>query len=316
LESNFLDIGQLLRDLRWLLQSPSVLAPNMESNGLTDPGMVGAPGTLTASQKQWLDQLAEDPQLLEKHFAHYDTRRLGKYAEQLMLFWLQHAPDIDFLDHSVQVKSARGKQTLGEVDFLFESEGRAIHLELAVKFYVAIENGNRLDRYYGPNPHDRLDLKWKKMYDRQSQWLQSPLNTHRYKFDSQLSDHRLNQKWYNYLMMKGILFAHWKRSDALKLPSEINPNAHWGQWCYGSEWSGLLANHHDGEKWMELPKLRWMSPARVYETDPLKSQQEAKGEWSDSKRARMVAAMKRNAQGEWKESQRCVIVPDHWPRQK
>ena len=84
------------------------------------------------------------------------NRRLGHRFETCVSAWFQHHPewDIKAANHVVQL----GKRTAGEIDLLVERAGEILHLELAVKFYLALlvlRSGTRGWAY----PVDRLNLK-------------------------------------------------------------------------------------------------------------------------------------------------------------
>lgn len=91
---------------------------------------------------------------------------LGKYAETLILFYLQHQERFQLLSHNLQL--AEEKITRGELDFLFSEQGneQTIHLELAVKFYLKVEqNGSEV--YLGPSTKDWMKRKLKKLLSHQ-----------------------------------------------------------------------------------------------------------------------------------------------------
>ncbi|MBL4710135.1 MAG: DUF1853 family protein, partial [Flavobacteriales bacterium] len=83
---------------------------------------------------------------------------LGKYAETLLLFYLENHDHFQLLSHSLQLNQE--KITLGELDYLFSKEGdeHAIHLELAIKFYLKVDRDGT-EVYLGPSTKDWMKRK-------------------------------------------------------------------------------------------------------------------------------------------------------------
>ena len=85
--------------------------------------------------------------------------RLGHYVEAL----LEHAISARGLPYASGIPVRRGKETLGELDFVFQNpDGSWEHWEVAYKLYV--NRGHRRTThthqdYVGPEGRDRLDLK-------------------------------------------------------------------------------------------------------------------------------------------------------------
>ncbi|MBL4707241.1 MAG: DUF1853 family protein, partial [Flavobacteriales bacterium] len=93
---------------------------------------------------------------------------LGKYAETLLLFYLENHDHFQLLSHSLQLNQE--KITIGELDYLFSKEGdeHAIHLELAIKFYLKVERDGT-EVYLGPSTKDWMKRKLVKLFSHQLQ---------------------------------------------------------------------------------------------------------------------------------------------------
>ncbi|WP_442934836.1 DUF1853 family protein [Nitrincola sp. A-D6] len=79
-------------------------------------------------------------------------------------FYLKQHPDYDLLEHNLQIRSP-DKRTLGELDLLIRHRysHEVLHLELAVKFYLAVPQQPseiNLACYIGPGLKDRLLRKY------------------------------------------------------------------------------------------------------------------------------------------------------------
>lgn len=89
--------------------------------------------------------------------------RLGHYVEAL----LEHALAARGLPYAARIPVRRGKDTLGELDFVFQNpDGSWEHWEVAYKLYLYHPPLSRQQSYadfVGPNKKDRLDLKLEHM---------------------------------------------------------------------------------------------------------------------------------------------------------
>jgi len=104
-----------------------------------------------------LRELDTDDTVLRDYMVPYRPLRHGLQFERFLAFWFDRDPDIRLLLSDRQVFS--GDRTIGQVDFLLETEGQPVQLEVAVKFYLRRGDRTRLDRYVGTDMKDRLDLK-------------------------------------------------------------------------------------------------------------------------------------------------------------
>ena len=145
-----------VRDLAWLLLSPSLLRAQPPAGELADPFETPDEAAATVA---WLLRLDRDASPLRQAIASTPIARLGRYAECLLGFFLQHGPAARLVAANVALRLAG--RTIGECDFLVETaSGRRLHWELAVKCYLHA-GGERaeLADYVGPNLQDRFDLK-------------------------------------------------------------------------------------------------------------------------------------------------------------
>lgn len=198
--------------------------------------------------------------------------RLGKTFEQLIFFYLKHLsqsspkPAITNLNHGVQIKTfGKHKRTLGEIDFLFHDSlnNQSIHLETAVKFYLAdvnqLEQLNEQKAWVGPNRKDRLDLKINKLFSNQltlTKQQESEQTIKNLGFD--------RGEFAQQFLVKGVLYLpHWvtkhpKEEINKHLPKAINTNNEFGYWIAQSHLPQLLNNSFAArtlcrDEWLTVP---------------------------------------------------------------
>jgi hypothetical protein len=143
-----------LRDLEWVIHSPFLLqdipAPNLSDHPETEA---------------LLAALRTDPEPLLTHLAGTPRLNLGRYFEQLVIFWLENLPSVNLIGSNIPI--FRKKQSLGEIDLVFLHEGRAWHWELSVKFYLNIGSPAEEADFVGPMQKDTLKRKLDRLYDHQ-----------------------------------------------------------------------------------------------------------------------------------------------------
>ncbi|PIE36912.1 MAG: hypothetical protein CSA54_02785 [Gammaproteobacteria bacterium] len=168
-------VAQVLADLQWLIRSPVLIA----AEGWLDDAFCArswqrCAGSISALRDSSLQTLCG--------YAGFTPRsqRLGEYFEWLVCLWLFVDPEYSLLHRGLVLRGDDGG-TLGELDFIVRDlrRDKTIHLEVAVKFYLrvpeALAEPTRWHwRWFGPQPQDRLDLKYSQM-----QWQQIPLDAPR-----------------------------------------------------------------------------------------------------------------------------------------
>ncbi len=162
----------ITRDLAW-----SVFAPPL----LNSTAIPAFRPELTHSRIEWLK--AFDKATTTKN----PDYRLGRYYESLWKHFFEHDPQYEYIAHNIVIQ--RAGQTLGEMDFLVldHQNGRFLHIEVAVKFYlfhpmsrqslqtktepVSISDNSN---WLGPNSKDNLDRKWRHLIHQQCQLSHQP----------------------------------------------------------------------------------------------------------------------------------------------
>ncbi|QYD67399.1 DUF1853 family protein [Paraburkholderia edwinii] len=289
-----------VRDLAWLLFSPDLLRAQPPAGMLAEPFESADEAAATLD---WL--VAEDarPDALHQHIAAAHVTRLGRYAECLLAWSLQHGPAARLVAANVALR--RNGLTLGECDFLVQTQtSRRLHWELAVKCYLhAGESRAQLADYVGPNLQDRFDVKLRRLLDHQL-----PLSAR-----AEFASLGHPGPWDAQMLIKGWLF--YRDGGTPAEPAEIDPNHARGWWTTRADWPAFAAAR--GAAWAVLPRLQWLSRRRrsgdasaagLFDIPALSAQ------LAQHIGPTMVAAFAADDKnGGWRETSRGFVVPDAWP---
>ncbi|MEW6342140.1 MAG: DUF1853 family protein [Paraburkholderia sp.] len=292
-----------VRDLAWLLFSADLLRAQPPVGMLASA--FETPEELTATI-DWLLALDADASALKNDIAAARVTRLGRYAECLLAWFLQHGPTARLIAANVPLR--RAGLTLGECDFLVQTRaGRRLHWELAVKCYLHAGDGRaQLSDYVGPNLQDRFDLKLSHLLDHQL-----PLSGR-----EEFVTLGHTGPWEPQMFIKGWLF--YRQGETSSDPVEIDPAHARGWWSTRADWPAFAAGH--AQAWRVLPRLEWLAPRRheagVAEAEGIAFVDVAAlGERiAHQNGPTMVAAFHTDDAGRWVERSRGFIVPDDWPQ--
>jgi hypothetical protein len=306
-----------VRDLAWLLLSADLLRPQPPVGDLATP--FETPVELTAIV-DWLRALDAAPAQLHHDLAATRITRLGRYAERLLGWFLQHGPAARLVAAGVPLR--RAGVTLGECDFLLRTrEGAQLHWELAVKCYLhagdpgaprASQPGERvstrLSNYVGPNLKDRFDLKLAHLLNHQL-----PLSAR-----DDFASAGYPGPWTPQMFVKGWLF--YRHGELPVDLVELDPAHGRGWWVTRGEWPAFAAAH--ARYWRMLPRLEWLAPRR-HRHDQHDQELAADALFVDARTLAtqtahqpgpaMVAAFADDGAGNLLERSRGFIVPDEWP---
>jgi hypothetical protein len=310
-----------VRDLAWLLLSADLLRPQPPAGMLADP--FDNPGDAAATVA-WLRALDLAPQPLHRDLAETRITRLGRYAERLLGWFLQHGPAIRLIAAGVQVRHAG--VTLGECDFLLETRrGARLHWELAVKCYLhAGDSRGCLADYVGPNLKDRFDLKLSHVLSHQL-----PLSSR-----DEFNAIGYEGPWIPRMFIKGWLF--YRHGETPLDAPELDPSHGRGWWVTRTDWAAFATAHAaPAAHWRSLPRLEWLAPRRYEAAAALDASGAGEAvapatvpasagfvgatalaaQFADHHGPFMAAAFAQDDVGNWLERSRGFIVPDDWPQQ-
>jgi hypothetical protein len=221
---------QLLRDLAWAVNSPSLIRDE-----LAQPH--------TRSYR--LDPATVDVEHLHESFADHCERRVGRYFERLVVYWLRHVRGLEIIAQTFPVRE--GGRTLGEIDLVFRDElGRVTHWELAVKFYLdASKDDSQSDgagiRLIGPNARDSFEEKMNRMYGHQLR----------------LSEQHFPDVEARSAFVKGRIFYRDPDAPFDNPPERLSPQHLRGSWLHASD---IELIPRDPAGFRALPKPFWLSP--------------------------------------------------------
>lgn len=287
-----------VRDLAWLLDAPNLLdadAPQWEGK------IAALPRDAADRAAPWLAELDAMPQEFHAYLEIGRFTRLGRYAEKLMAFYFRAQGTL--AAHGLQVRSGPGA-TVGEFDFLLHDGSSLVHWELATKFYLLAVDGSdaAADYFVGPNLADTLQAKMRKILRRQLA----------------LATHPAAQPLLSapiassHAFIKGWLFSP---SDGTEAKESYMSSGVSLQHCRGRWLPQEAFVPHPDQRFMVLPRLRWLAPARVefHETIDGETLLSTLADYFQTEDAPvMVATLCCDDENLWRETERAFIVPNDW----
>jgi hypothetical protein len=272
----------LLRDLAWILLSPS---------------LIDSDDDFFRKQYQETRSLFADwernPEELEAQITPWPGHRLGKYHEMLWAFWINKNPRFVLLEKNLQLNHEG--ITLGEFDFILRDlETKKIcHWEVAVKFYLGYNDTSKTSSWYGLKFDDRFDNKLKRLLNQQSQLSKRPEAKELLK-DKQIDEVRV--------ILKGRLFYPPEVDTG---PAGSQPQHLRSRWVKLSDFLNNSEEH--SLEWWPLKKHSWLADCETKST--LKSFEQLKEELQKGclEIPHCLAAFK-----EGREIKRLFLLPDDW----
>lgn len=308
----------VVRDLAWLLLSPELFIENLQEF----PAFQIAEESLACPIEEWLAELdASSSKALSingQKIERQKFRRLGIYCESLMEFFFAKAPWREGCAPQSVVRNFRvdGKnKTLGECDFLLPfANGKTLHIEMAVKFYLQHPYAERAwNAWLGPNAIDRLDIKLNRMIDHQLTLPNRP-DTKEI-FDEFLSHNEIEKNIESQYFLKGALFSHAQsESSNFRGPEHSNEHLLRGEWVRISEF--LDYEHKQMGECILCDKMEWLSGPEHMEntlgldevTDKMRDIYSRAYENKLNPPGLMLMLFDSDAN-----QKRLMIVPDQWP---
>ena len=174
-------------------------------------------------------------------------QKLGHLYEDALERLIDSAPSLDRIASNLQIFD-ENRRTIGELDFVVRDKqsGHYIHLELAVKFYLAIKRDDGW-KCPGPNARDNWQAKLDRMRDHQFQLTRRAEARALLKDKFGITDITVQHLIYGCLFLP-IGCDEWPAPDA------ISGNARIGRWLYVSQWDDYLSHIHDA---FIIPKPLW-----------------------------------------------------------
>lgn len=295
LESGTVYKQEIVRDLFWLIHSPSLmeLPSSLSVDWLFD----------TPDIALKLSQLDKNPEPLLCTLRQQARFRLGYYFEDLVRLYLKLFLQPTDIKCNIQV--SRDKTTVGEYDFLMATQdGLKVHLEASVKYYLCISDDPdncQLTDFIGPNRSDRLDRKWQRLTTHQI----NLSNTDAGKDQAEALDLLPDQ---HSILLRGFLFYPHKQWQRYKAPAPINQNHLRGWWLR----VGNLQKINQDSRYVVLMKPRWLAMAQCSFQETISFSELIKTTDSISTPLLIARLEFDDTKQLWREVDRGFIVPDNW----
>lgn len=273
-----------VRDLLWVINSPPLMRFTEEES---------------ASQSLALQAGVIDGEHLKKWIESDPGRRVGRYFERLVLYWVRYVRRCEVIAEGRQV--IEGGRTVGEIDLVFRDErGLVNHWEIAVKFYLHLESKKTSDAsFVGPNALDTLRKKRTRLIDHQLP----------------LSVNRFPEVAVRHAFVRGRIFYHWKLMDRVVISDELAPGHLAGRWLRSRE--VIQAMNDDQAKYRILEKPYWLSEqlkgqADCNDLDASGCLRKLEQHFSQKSHPVLIASFNQGVSDD-AESERLFVVSDDWP---
>jgi hypothetical protein len=290
-------------DLAWIIGSPPLMQAQALGGAhfLIDEEWCDAQWRL---HLDWLKDLDAYPKVLHDWLGAHSEKFLGKRFEVLLWFWFEQSPYFQLEIHSAQLKS--GLNTTGEIDFVVLDiiNQQWLHLEVACKYYLGATKSSQWTQWIGPNAHDTLDLKMRKLCKQLD--FGSSEEVRVFLQEKQLETPR------SMGFLKGYFFHHFSMVGRGVSPEHVHPHYASG-WYASADELGVFGS--DLAQWLILPKEYWMSPycSRQLVGDLL-SGNEMVAHFQNSKLLKgQLVFQVQHVEGWWTELSRGFVVPSAWP---
>ncbi|MFD2257978.1 DUF1853 family protein [Luteolibacter algae] len=187
-------------------------------------------------------------------------QKLGHLYEDALAEMITVCPAYELLERSLQIRRTAGA-TLGEMDFLLRGPqsrdgGALVHLELAIKFYLAVETVDGIE-LPGPDARDNYYKKLERM------------RTHQLilagKYRELLPEIYREEPIATRQLVYGCLFDHVHAKQRAE-PDFIHPRARRGLWLRYNECRDFFP---EGTLFEVIPKQLWPVPGKLLAGIPL-----------------------------------------------
>lgn len=278
-----------VRDLAWALGTPSLVKHQKELPMLSSEWWMQE----FLNAQDWLLELDRDPSALLIYLDPNRGRRIGLAFEDLLRCWLDWHPEYSCLATDIPIYD--GKRTVGAFDFLIQTPDDVLHLEVAVKYYLCLENSQDWVNWIGPSRRDHLGKKLTKMRDRQLQLLLTPLGK------KCLEEHQLPHPTRVAGTIKGIFFQYWGGEDIVPMSCHTVD----GIWMFCEDFVGIYRDCHEDCRFVERIRPDWLAPLQLQEANNWDREEI----FTPIMLSQMIYESSLRM---WIEKQRIVVVPDHW----
>ncbi|QGX40619.1 DUF1853 family protein [Permianibacter aggregans] len=279
---------RIRQQIIWAFNSPPLLAASHFSS-LVDQSLLELP----ESAVEALDAAESLEHLIRQNEI---PTRLGKFFEQLISAGLRCHPR--WRERLSNLPIQDDERTVGEIDLIVEQlpSARIEHWEVAVKFYLGLDQLDNPTYWFGPRLTDRLAIKLNKLFHHQlplARWAQKEG-----KLPSDLATIAESKA-----LVKGRLFYP---LDQLQRTARFaNAEHERGVWASASQWRAWLFSHPDA-RITALRKHDWLLPSLAEQAgEDFKSWLLEQGESISEPQAFYLRSPAL--------TQMIFVVPDSWP---
>ncbi|NND99747.1 MAG: DUF1853 family protein [Pirellulaceae bacterium] len=297
-----LQTNRLIRDLLWVVNSPSLVTNADAVQGIESPRIEPAQIEPARIEPAQLNRAQIDPDHLAHCLQKFTGHRVGHYFEHLVHYYLEHVRRLPILARSQQVRDAN--RTIGEIDLIFRDEqDRVTHWEIAVKFYLHFPHDNFSPSHFiGPNASDTFERKMDRLYSHQL-----PLS------QSQFPDVQIRQAY-----VKGRIFYALDLPPPERLPKRLSSDHARGHWLRSSQIDSLDAS--PASRYRILRKPHWLSAEIANEDDPDLLTPSAlintlQRHFGKTDRPVLISQLQPDQQ-HFAEVSRIFVVSQHWPQKE
>ena len=289
---------EIVRDLYWLIHSPCLM---QLAEHLRPDWLFNIPDIDTH-----LAQLDQNPASIISSLRQQAHFRLGYYFEDLVRIYLKYFIQPSELKSNIQVM--HDKTTVGEYDFLVQlKDGRKIHLETAVKFYLCTQDEHSIatpEHFIGPNLSDRLDRKWRRLMEHQLNLSRTSAGNNQAQAIDMVPDQRS-------LLLRGYLFYHYDNWQHQQTAAPISPGHQRGWWLRTPELDKLKQS---SGRYTVLMKPCWLAEAHPHFQNTL-SFAELEETTRRITTPLLIARLDQADDRYWSETDRGFLVPENWNSQ-
>jgi len=286
--------AHIASDLEWVIFSPSLLKKEITPNL-----------ALHAQSRKIVEDAQRNPENLLNFIKTMKRQNLGTYFEHLVFYWLECLDDVHVIGTNMQIFS--GKETIGEIDVLFDYKNQVYHWELSVKFYANIGSGFVEDKWVGPLKKDNLERKLSRLFNHQLPLCHSEYAT------NLLTTLKSNDVK-SYPFVKGMLFDHAeKRHKTSHLPKRISTKCLLSFWCMLDDLPLQLTAQTS--HYCALSKQHWISTLNKNDWIQRNSEDQILLDLKsiiDRNSLPVIVALAKTKNQKILETQRIFVMPNDW----
>ena len=273
--------SQLARDLQWSIESASLIDCELPE------------------EFDWSKCPKQKISHLQQSMPQPNTKRVGRYFELLVEFWLREIQELEIIASQQQIQ--QDGRTIGEIDFLYRNHrGELCHCETAVKFYLHLPESNSAGSHFiGPNAADNFEKKTERLFHHQLQISR---------------DHFPDVKR-RIAFVKGRIFYRPNEPRPRKLPERLSASHLAGTWIRSSQLKSLEGLYPDCV-FQVLKKPYWLTNEAATSIDSHDDLSQITNRlvkhFQTDRKPLMLSAMKLDGKVAT-EVDRLFVVSDDWP---